>query len=139
MPFYVWMLLLFAGWTVVLLIATVGVHRWTNILTGRNEVREFRADMIEGPDWYRRAMRAHANCVENLPVYAAVVVAALVVNADSPMLDTLAGLILVARLAQSTIHVALPETNMTVAGRFAFFAVQIVGFVWMGILVALAA
>ena len=71
----VWVLLLFAGWTLATLLATVGVYRWSRILTGRAALSEFRADEQHGSDWYRRAMRAHANCVENLPVYAAIVVA----------------------------------------------------------------
>jgi hypothetical protein len=66
----VWILVGFAAWTVLLLLATVGVYRWSRILTGRVAIREFRADQIEGADWYKRAMRAHANCVENLPVLA---------------------------------------------------------------------
>jgi len=45
------------------------------ILTGRVPIREFRADRVEGDDWYRRAMRAHANCVENLPVFGVIVLA----------------------------------------------------------------
>jgi len=64
----VWMLLGFAAWTVLLLLSTVGVYRWSRILTGRVPIRDFRADQVEGEDWYRRSMRAHANCIENLPV-----------------------------------------------------------------------
>ena len=71
----VWMLLGFATWTVLLLLTTVGVYRWSRILTGRAPIREFRADRVEGEEWYKRAMRAHANCVENLPVFGAIVFA----------------------------------------------------------------
>ena len=54
----VWMLVGFAAWTVLLLLTTVGVYRWSRILTGRVAIRNFRADQIEGADWYNRAMRA---------------------------------------------------------------------------------
>ena len=67
------MLVGFAAWTVLLLLATVGVYRWSRILTGRVPIGGFRADRVEGADWYLRAMRAHANCVENLPVFGAIV------------------------------------------------------------------
>jgi hypothetical protein len=30
-----------------------------------------RADVPQGNEWYQRAMRAHMNCVENLPIYTA--------------------------------------------------------------------
>lgn len=66
----IWMLLAFAVWTIVVLLFSVGVYRWSRILTGRVEIKDFRADRVEGADWYQRAMRAHANCVENLPVFA---------------------------------------------------------------------
>jgi hypothetical protein len=61
----VWMLLGFAAWTLLLLTFTIGVYRWTRILTGRVGMAGFPADKVEGEDWYRRSMRAHANCVEN--------------------------------------------------------------------------
>jgi uncharacterized MAPEG superfamily protein len=69
-------LLGFAAWTLLPLIGSIGVYRWSRILTGRASIAEWRADMPQGSDWYRRAMRAHMNCVENLPIYAAVVVSA---------------------------------------------------------------
>ena len=84
-----WVLLLFAAWTVVLLSGTVGYFRWSRILTGRATIREWRPDEDQGTDWYRRAMRAHANFLENLPLYTAVVIALLVAKASSPWLDAL--------------------------------------------------
>jgi hypothetical protein len=69
----VWALLGFAAWTVLLLLSIVGVYRWSRILTGRVPIRNFRADQVEGEDWYRRPMRVHANCIENPPVFGAIV------------------------------------------------------------------
>ncbi len=80
----VWSLLGFAAWTVILLLGTVGVYRWTRILTGRVPIRDFRADQVVGEDWYRRAMRAHANCIENLPVFGAIVFALYVGRVRGP-------------------------------------------------------
>ena len=97
----VWMLVGFAAWTVLLLLATVGVYRWSRILTGRMPIRSFRADQIEGADWYIRAMRAHANCVENLPVFGAIVLGLYVGNVASAFVNALAVAVLVARIMQS--------------------------------------
>ena len=133
----VWVLLLFAGWTLATLLATVGVYRWSRILTGRAALSEFRADEPHGSAWYRRAMRAHANCVENLPVYAAVVVAIVASGVRSSMLDTLAVVLLAARVSQTVTHVAFEQTDVVVAIRFAFFFVQLVCMVGMGSLVAI--
>ena len=133
----VWVLLLFAGWTLATLLATVGVYRWSRILTGRAALSEFRADEPHGSAWYRRAMRAHANCVENLPVYAAVVVAIVASGVRSSMLDTLTVVLLAARVSQTVTHVAFEQTDVVVAIRFAFFFVQLVCMVGMGSLVAI--
>ena len=131
----VWMLLGFATWTVVLLLATVGVYRWTRILAGRIAIREFHADQVEGEDWYRRAMRAHANCVENLPVFAVIVFVLVVSRIQDPPADGLSVIILAARIMQSLIHVGFRQTNIAVSWRFGFFLVQIVGFLWLIVII----
>lgn len=134
-----WSLLGFAAWTVLLLLFTVGVYRWSQILTGRVEIRNFRADRIEGADWYKRAMRAHANCVENLPVFAALVVAQHFGNVTGALVDGIAVAILAARILQSLVHVSFEQTNTLTSVRFIFFFVQIVGFLWLiGLIVARA-
>ena len=132
----VWMLVGFAAWTVLLLVATVGVYRWSRILTGRVPIRNFRADQIEGADWYKRAMRAHANCVENLPVFGAIVFGLHVGNVSGALVNALAVAVLVARIMQSLVHVCFDQTNAVTSVRFGFFSVQIVSFLWLiGILV----
>src|SRR5919112_1883543 len=97
----VWMLLGFATWTVALLLVTVGVYWWSRILTRRVPIRKFRADQVEGPDWYKRSMRAHANCIENLPVFGAIVFGLYVGNVGSVLVNALAVAVLLARVMQS--------------------------------------
>lgn len=134
-----WALLGFAVWTVLLLLGTVGVYRWSRILTGRVAMREFRADQIEGPDWYKRAMRAHANCVENLPVFGAIVLALYARGVRSSTADVTAIAILVGRVMQSLVHVGFVQTNTMVSVRFLFFFVQIVGYLCLAALVVVGA
>jgi len=122
------MLLGFAAWTVLLLLSTVGVYRWSRILTGRVPIRDFRADQVEGEDWYRRAMRAHANCIENLPVFGAIVLALYVSGVGGPTVNYLSISVLIGRVIQSLVHVCLVQTNTVVAVRSAFFSVQLVSF-----------
>ena len=131
------MLVGFAAWTVLLLLATVGVYRWSRILTGRVPIGGFRADRVEGADWYLRAMRAHANCVENLPVFGAIVFGLYAGNVASALVNGLAVAVLVARIMQSLVHVSLVQTNAVASVRFGFFAVQIASFMWLtGILLS---
>jgi uncharacterized MAPEG superfamily protein len=127
----IWTLLGFAAWTLLLLLATVGIYRWSRILTGRVAVRDFRADQVEGEDWYKRAMRAHANCIENLPVFGAIVFALHVGNVTGSLVNMLAVAILVARVVQSLVHVCFVQTNTMASIRFAFFAVQFICFLWL--------
>lgn len=133
----IWMLLGFAVWTHLLLSFTVGVYRWGHVFFGTAGVGDFKADDVQGADWYRRSMRAHANCVENLPVFGAVVFALHAANAGGPLVDGVAITVLVARLCQSVVHVSVEQSNRVVAVRFTFFLTQLVGyFTLVGILVA---
>src|SRR4249919_2657170 len=125
----IWMLLGFAAWTVLLLLSTIGVYRWSRILSGQTPIKEFRADQVEGADWYRRSMRAHGNCIENLPVFGSVVFALYVSQLSGATISYLCITVLVARVMQSLVHVCLEQTNTVAAMRFIFYFVQIVCFV----------
>jgi uncharacterized MAPEG superfamily protein len=130
------MLLGFAAWTALLLIATVGVYRWSRILTGAARIASFRADQIEGAGWYQRGTRAHANCIENLPVFGAIVLALLVGDVGGTLVDGLSIAILAARIVQSLVHVCFVQTDAVVSVRFGFFSIQLVSFIWLiGIIV----
>jgi uncharacterized MAPEG superfamily protein len=130
-PVPVWVLLAFAVWTVLLLFGTVGVYRWSHILTGRVPIRDFKADHVEGADWYKRAMRAHANCVENLPVVGALVLALYVSGTSGNSVDAASLLILLARIPQSLVHVCLVQTNPVVAVRFGFYLIQAASYLYL--------
>jgi uncharacterized MAPEG superfamily protein len=127
-------LLGFAVWTLVLLTATVGVHRWRLILTRRAPINGFPADAPTGPGWYQRATRAHLNCVENLAVYGAIVLVATLVGRSGRLLDALSLAVLGARVCQTSIHVAFVQTERAVSFRFSFFAVQLLAMLWMAVL-----
>ncbi len=60
------------------------------------------------------------------------VLALLVTGAESPWLDGLAVVLLIARFAQSLVHVGLEQTELVAAMRFGFYAVQIVCMIIMG-------
>ena len=135
----VWVLLGFAGWTLLILFATVGVYRWSRILTGRATVREWHANADQGSEWYRRAMRAHMNCIENLPVYAAIVLAIMASGVSSPWLDGLAIALLGFRVVHSLWHIALEQTEVVAAIRFSLYFAQILILFAMGIMVAVSA
>ena len=130
-----WMLLGFAAWTILLLASTIGIYRWAMIFAGRAPINGFRAEQPEGADWYKRAMRAHANCIENLPVFGAIVFALHASGASGPVADFASIGVLVARVMQSLVHVCLPQTSAVVAVRFSFLLVQLVCFITLIVVV----
>ena len=134
-----WTLLGFTAWTLALLMATVGVYRWANILMSKARIASFRSDQLEGEDWYRRGTRAHANCIENLPVFGAIVYVITAIGLQGPMVDTLCIAILAARICQSTVHVSHVQTDSLVAVRFSFFSVQLVCFLALIVMAVMAA
>src|SRR5262245_6228214 len=104
----------FAGWTLATLMVPIGWYRWRLILSGRAGINEFERDSIHNTGWYQRALRAHANCLENLPLYTVLVVAMIVTGATHPALDTLALVLLAARIAQTATHVGFEMTRRMV-------------------------
>lgn len=130
-------LLGFAAWTLLILFGSVGIYRWSRILTGRATIAEWRADIPQGCDWYQRAIRAHMNCLENLPVYTALVVALMSTGLQGPWIDRLCVGMLVARVGQSIVHIVHSPTNTTVGLRFAFFLLQVVSMVSIGVTIAM--
>jgi len=133
----IWVLLGFAMWTLLTLFGTVGVYRWSRILTGRAVISEWRADASQGSDWYRRAMRAHANCLENLPVYGALVLVIVATGVQDQRLDVLSLVLLGARILHTLVHVALPETNAATSVRFTLFLVQVLCMITMAAVVVM--
>jgi uncharacterized MAPEG superfamily protein len=134
-----WMLLGFATWTLILLMAIVGVYRWFNILFRRAPIASFRSDQLEGADWYRRGTRAHANCVENLPVFGAIVFMLAATGVEGATVNALCTAILLARICQSLVHVSHEQTDLFVAVRFSFFTIQLLCFLALIVMVAAGA
>ena len=129
-------LLAFAAWTLLTLFGSVGVYRWSCILTGRASIAEWRADLPQGSEWYQRAMRAHMNCVENLPVYAAIVVALVATRVQSLAIDGLAVAMLAARIGQTVTHIVMPPTDAATTLRFALFFLQASCIIAIGVIIA---
>jgi uncharacterized MAPEG superfamily protein len=143
-------LLGFAAWTLLTLIVSIGIFRWSRILTGRASMVEWRTDLPQGSamhqrameaqssGWYQRATRAHMNCVENLPVYGAIVVVLMAIDLQSAIIDRLAVAMLAARVVQTLIHIVMPPTNTATSLRFTFYFVQALCMIAMGAMIAMA-
>lgn len=115
-------LALFISWTLVLLVL-MEVLRSHLVLTGRSRSNEFNPENSNLSPFMQRLARAHANCLEGLPVFGGLLLLALATG-RTEVTDPLAPWLLGARIAQSSIHLASLSV-MAVNARFAAFAVQV--------------
>jgi len=108
-------------WTLALLILMEAL-RVGLVASKQVQPNEFRPDNANLSPFLQRLARAHANCLEGLPVFGGLMVVALVTN-RSAVTDPLAFVLLGARLVQSVVHMA----SLSVAAvniRFMAFVVQ---------------
>lgn len=121
--------LLYAVWMLVLMLM-YAFPRVPLILTGKKKVEAYsRSAPNTDPAFLMRAQHAHANCVENFPIFAAVVVVAALMQ-KSAVVDALAAYVLYARIAQSSIHL-VSASFVPVLLRATFFLVQVGLILWM--------
>jgi uncharacterized MAPEG superfamily protein len=118
----------FVSWALLLLIVMEAI-RTGLVVTGKVAANAFTPDNAKLSPFMQRLARAHANCIEGLPIFGGLLAIAIMTS-RSAVTDPLAFWLLGARIVQSTIH--LVSTSPTaVSLRFAAFAVQIaIGVYW---------
>ncbi len=131
-----WALLGFVIWTMLLLVGTVGKTRLTAVVRREAYANSFNPSVPHGSERYQRSMRAHLNCLENLPIFAALVLLGTALAIPGSLFQIAAFTVLPARVGQSVAHVASGR-NRAVLVRFAFFSTQLLCFAVMAVLLAL--
>ena len=109
------------AWALFLLVL-MEVLRTRLVVTKAIAANEFKPDNANLSPFMQRLARAHANCVESLPIFGGLLVVALITN-RAGITDSMAPWLFVARLVQSTVHLvslSVPAVNV----RFFAFAVQ---------------
>jgi uncharacterized MAPEG superfamily protein len=109
-------------WTLILLILMEAL-RTRYVVTKAVAANQFRPDNSNLSPFMQRLARAHANCVESLPIFGILLIAALLTN-QAGITNPLAPWLLATRLIQSCVHLA----SLSVAAvnvRFVAFAAQI--------------
>ena len=121
-------LLGFLSWTLTLLLL-MEVIRSKLVVTGEVPANGFSPDNAGQSPFMQRLARAHANCLEGLPLFGGFMLLAVVAG-KSHVTDSLAYVFLAARITQSLIHLAsLSPAAVTL--RFLAFVVQMgVGVYW---------
>lgn len=122
-------LLGFAAWT-LLLIAGVFLYRGMRFLTGTpiNHWPRGNKPADDAP-FVKRLEDAHANCLENLPVFAVIVLVAAALGRLADI-QALAPWVLYARMGQSLAHLS-GTGPVNVFVRASFWSAQLALFGWM--------
>ena len=118
----------FIAWALLLLML-MEVIRSQLVLRGKVPANGFTPDNAGLSPFMQRLARAHANCVEGLPIFGGLLLVAIVTGRSS-ITDSLAYVFLACRVFQSLVHLAsLSPTAVTV--RFTAFAAQMaIGVYW---------
>ena len=116
------------AWPLLLVVLMVN-QRGLLVLGGKMAVNAFKPDGSNTPSSFgQRLVRAHANCLENLPLQAALLLYAIA-TAQTALTDPLALALLGARLLQSLVHL-ISTAPVFVWLRFAAFFVQLAILAW---------
>lgn len=115
-------LTLLIAWTLMLLLVMEAIRTWM-VLTGRFPSNQFRTDNSNVSPFMQRLARAHANCIEGLPVFGGLLLVAIA-SSQEEVTDALAPWLVAARVAQSCIHLSSTSV-LAVNARFTCFAVQL--------------
>jgi len=112
----------YVAWMLLLAIALLS-WRTVLVLAKKHAANSFTPSGEEVSPFCNRLCRAHANCYENLPIFAALILLALVTD-NAGITDSLARWALVARVAQSTVHL-ISTSELAVTLRATFHGVQL--------------
>ena len=119
----------FIAWALALLIL-MEIIRTYLVVTGKVAANAFRPDNDNLSPFMQRLARAHANCIEGLPIFGGILAVAIMLE-KTAVTDGLALWFLGARVVQSTIHL-ISTSAAVVSARFTAFAVQMaIGVYWV--------
>ena len=120
-------LTLFISWALALLILMEVIRSYLT-LSGQRKANEFSPDNAGLSPFMQRLARAHANCVEGLPICGGLLLVAIITG-QTAMTDPLAPALIIARMGQSLIHL-VSISPLAVYLRFTAFSVQLVIAAW---------
>ncbi len=99
------------------------------VVSGKVPANGFTPDNAALSPFMQRLARAHANCIEGLPIFGGLLLLAIATERTA-VTDGLSFWLLAARSLQSSIHLA-STSPMAVTARFTAFAVQMgIGLYW---------
>ena len=119
----------FVAWSLFLLVL-MEVVRAKLVVDKTVAATAFKPDNSNLSPFMQRLARAHANCVEGLPIFGGIMLVAVVAG-RSTITDSLAYVFLIARIVQSIVHLS-SSSALAVNLRFLAFSVQMaIGLYWV--------
>lgn len=113
----------FVVWSLSLLVL-MEIIRAKLVVAGTFPATAFNPQNSNLSPFMQRLARAHANCIEGLPIFGGLMVIALISD-NSAITDPVAYVFLAARVLQSIIHLS-SQSSLAVTLRFAALTVQMV-------------
>jgi uncharacterized MAPEG superfamily protein len=124
----------FVSWALFLLVL-MEVIRTYLVVTGKVPANGFTPENAGLSPFLQRLARAHANCIEGLPIFGGLLAIAIITSRTG-ITDPLAYEFVGARIVQSIIHL-ISTVSIMVSLRFTAFAVQMgIGVYWAWMLIA---
>ena len=118
----------FIAWALLLLVLMEAI-RTVLVIRGQVPANGFSPDNASLSPFMQRLARAHANCIEGLPIFGGLLLVAIL-SGQAAVTDSLAYVFLAARIVQSLVHL-VSVSEQAVKLRFAAFAVQMaIGLYW---------
>lgn len=112
----------FISWALALLIL-MEILRTKLVLAKKTVVTSFVPDNSNLSPFMQRLARAHANCIEGIPIFGGLMLVAIATDRAS-VTNSLALVLLAARITQSLIHLS-SSSSTAINLRFLAFAVQV--------------
>jgi uncharacterized MAPEG superfamily protein len=118
----------FVAWALFLLVLMETIRTYL-VVTGKVAANAFTPDNMGLSPFMQRLARAHANCIEGLPIFGGLLAIAMMTSRTG-VTDATAPWFLGARIVQSIIHL-ISTSPIAVSLRFAAFAAQMaIGVYW---------
>ncbi len=122
-------LLLFACWTVFLIFLVIG-YRSVQVLIGKKKSNDFTPGIKHGTERYWQLTRAQSNAIENLPIFATLVLIGNVAGYIDTLFINACYLVVGARICQTITHL-ISTSVIAVNIRFTFYVTQLACFVYL--------
>jgi uncharacterized MAPEG superfamily protein len=122
-------LIFFVSWTILLGVLVIS-YRSLQVVMGKKRSNDFTPGIKHGTERYWQLTRAHSNALENLPIFAALVIIGNITGKIDLLFINACYVIAGARVLQTITHL-ISTSVIAVNIRFSFYVTQVAGFIYL--------